>query len=352
MPVLWHPAKDAVKAQGQRPLHSRARRSIVCITASGPRRAPQLKGGACEGSDLTALVVCPGPSSSHLDLLIAGLGVLPFADAAIETWPHAAMRWWVIGFALVYAVVAALSLVRRVSSATKSVLALATLLLLIAATAWLPGGTTDGVRLFTLSTPRVLNARDCDRRCAGRSRDRRGTKSSGCRPAVLALLALYGAAAFGLGAVDDVPVAALLSGASLWYRLPAFLQGAVIGAAVVLPIGIVALVVSAGLRRPNGNALGAQAAKAVVLVTSAAIALASAPFRTGTSTAYRCPGDARHQVPVRVAASALHDVPRLSTPELTAALDNSFRAIADGERRAPRIDGMSLHWPLASAPIR
>src|SRR3954469_15548023 len=221
-----------------------------------------------------------------IDLLIVGLGVLLFADAVIETWPHAAMRWWVIGFALVYAVVAALSLVRRVSSTTQSVLALATLLLLIAVTAWLPGGTTDGVRLFTLSTSRVLTVvAAIGVALAGFAIVQTPRVPVAVR-AVLALLALYGVAAFGLGAVDDARFAALLSGASLWYRLPAFLQGAVLGAAVVLPIGIVALVVSAGLRRPNRSSLWALAAKLVVLLTSAAITLASAPFRAGPAAAH------------------------------------------------------------------
>ena len=160
----------------------------------------------------------PPPSSASsrlrpIDLLIVGLGVLLLADAAIETWPHAAIRWWVIGFAVVYAVVAALSLVRRVSSTTQSVLAVATLLLVIAATAWLPGGTTDGVRLFTLSTPRVLTlVAAIGVALAGFAIVQAPRVPVAVRAAV-ALIAVYGVASLGLGAVQGVP---LRPGSATW----------------------------------------------------------------------------------------------------------------------------------------
>ena len=97
--------------------------------------------------------------------------------------------------------------------------------------------------------------------------------------AAVALVAVYGVASLGLGAIQGVPLPALLSGASFWQRLPVILQGAVLGAAVVLPLGLIALVVSAGLRRSASRSLATEATKAVGVLTSIAIVLASAPFR-------------------------------------------------------------------------
>jgi len=91
-----------------------------------------------------------------LEILSLCCGVVLTADAAVESWPHAGVRWWAVGAAVVYAAVAGLSWRRGVSWKVNLLAALATLLGAVAITAWVPGGTSDGIRLFTLSTPRVL----------------------------------------------------------------------------------------------------------------------------------------------------------------------------------------------------
>jgi hypothetical protein len=150
----------------------------------------------------------------------------------------------------------------------------------------------------------------------------------------VALVAAYGVAALGLGAVQGVPLPALLSGASFWQRLPVILQGAVLGAVVVLPLGIIALVVSAGLRRPAGGSLATEATKAVVVLTSIAIVLASAPFRGARET--HLPSVVAAPSPREALLLAARSATRMSPSEIQTALDNSFQAIEDGERQVSR----------------
>ena len=91
-----------------------------------------------------------------LELLPLCAGVVLMADVAVESWPHTAVRWWAVGAAVVYAVVAAWSWLRQASWRTQLGVALGMMLTVIAVTAWTPGGSSEGIRLFTLSTPRLL----------------------------------------------------------------------------------------------------------------------------------------------------------------------------------------------------
>jgi hypothetical protein len=101
----------------------------------------------------------------------------------------------------------------------------------------------------------------------------------------LALLAMYGIAAFLAGARASIPVTELLSGRSLWSTLPRVLQGAFVGGLIALPIALVVSIVHAGLRRPPGGSLRSTLWQVIAVASSLAIVLAALPLsgnRTST----------------------------------------------------------------------
>src|SRR6185436_18781698 len=103
-------------------------------------------------------------------------------------------------------------------------IALAFTLSPLAATVWLSGGLTDGIRAIGQGTPRLLVtvvAAGVSCACAAVLRESRIPIA--LRLAVAALAA-YGAAAFATGAIGGATLTGLLEGGGLWQRLPAVLQ--------------------------------------------------------------------------------------------------------------------------------
>src|SRR5687767_7773400 len=90
--------------------------------------------------------------SKHLPTLSYAV----LADAMAETfWAGSPVRWFVVGAMAVYAFVTTIAWTRTTWQ-TKSWASCLVLLAILAVSAWLPGGLTDGVRLLGLSTTRVL----------------------------------------------------------------------------------------------------------------------------------------------------------------------------------------------------
>ncbi len=164
-------------------------------------------------------------------------------DAAIETYRSgSSVRYWV---AVPVACYVAFSLWlyqqrgSRPGAAATAWLSAFVFLAVLAATATVPGGIVAGVRVATLPTSTVLSATtaaiillalvslavESPLPLAGR--------------VLAALAAGYGVAAFVLGIAWHRSYLQLLHGGGFWQRLPYWLQGAFVGALIVLPLAFI-----------------------------------------------------------------------------------------------------------------
>ena len=267
-------------------------------------------------------------------MAVAAIGLAIFLDAAVETFRAGSpVRWWVCGAAVVYVIATAATWRSTIGWRGRFAIAGIGLSVLVAVTAWVPAGLSDGIRLAGQPTARVLASfAAAGVVVAGLAAIRLRILPLPIK-VVLGVIAAYGGAAFLLGAISGTPFAALLGGESMWRRLPTFLQGAFVGGLVVLPVGFVAAVVKAGLRRPAAASLRAEVWKIAAMAASLGIVLAGLPVRSTQTTAPPASSD-----PQTLAARLGIDpgAPRPSAAALDAALANSLKAIEDGEREAPR----------------
>jgi hypothetical protein len=269
----------------------------------------------------------------------AVVGLAIFLDAAVETFlAGSPVRWWVSGGAVFYVLATAATWRSTIGWRGRLAIAGIGLSALVAVTAWDPAGSSDGVRLAGQPTARVLaSLAALGVVLAGLAVIRFVIAPLPIRIAMGAVAA-YGAVAFVLGAVSGTPFAAMLAGHSLWQRLPAFLQGAFLGGFIVLPLGLVAAVVTAGLRRPAAASLRADVWKIAAIAASLGIVLAGLPLRStwvGSSQAAAAPASSDPQT-LAARLGIDPNAPRPSPAALNAALTNSLKAIEDGERETPR----------------
>ena len=193
----------------------------------------------------------PTTSSWHtLGAVVVALALyLVLVDAAIETvrggW---LMRWWVAGavgayLALSLIVARTAALAARFGRAARAVTSVLFFLALLAATAWLPGGLTDGITAMHQPTATLLEAVVAAATLlAGVALVRAPRWVPIWGRAAGGLLAIYGVVGFAAGIAARTPFADLIHGGSLWLRAPYWLQGAFIGALVVIPLGLLAIV--------------------------------------------------------------------------------------------------------------
>ena len=274
----------------------------------------------------------PTPSRRALAAVLAICLYLVLLDAVVETWwSGSGVRLWLAGTAgLLIAVTAALW--RRTAWSARAALAAAALLAGVAATAYLPGGLTGGVRIAGGATPFVLST------IASLAVAAAGIAVWRFRPlpravrASLAIVAAYGVAAFVDGAASGVPFVELLRGSSDWQRLPLWLQGAFLGGVVVLPVAVVIAVVRAGIPRLRQGSPRYYLYQAVALTTCFATILAALPV----TAAWRGTTSSSSAGQTDAAAPAPALPPLVPSPALSALLENSLRAVEDGDREAPR----------------
>jgi hypothetical protein len=169
---------------------------------------------------------------------LAVLLYLALIDAAVETFVgHSPLRWIIGGTVAAYVALSAL-LWRKLSWAAKASLSLFVLFALMAFAAWWPEGSDSPVTLLQQPTSTLLSAATIlGILLAGWILVRLKFLPWPARGA-LVLVAAYGVAAFVVGIMARTPYAALLHGGSLWEKLPFWLQGAFIGAVVVLPAAL------------------------------------------------------------------------------------------------------------------
>jgi hypothetical protein len=181
---------------------------------------------------------------------VAVVAQLLLLDAAVETFLSGSpLRWSLSPPALLFVALSVwlwrpggwLAHRRGWSgAASTSILALFGLLI---ASAWLPGGQVEGVRMLLQPTSRMLILTTAVAVgfawfvLVGATVRLPATWRLAVR-AVLVAAALYALVALALGIRDAMPFAALFQGGSAWQRLPGWLQGTVVGALGLLPLAI------------------------------------------------------------------------------------------------------------------
>lgn len=250
--------------------------------------------------------------------LAAVLAFAAVVESAVETLARGSpVRWWVVGIVTVYASATALCW-RRTSWRTGTVASALVLPGMLAVTAWVPGGLENGVRLLGLSTSTLLSlAVASGVAVAAVVLVRSARVPRGVRIGIT-LLAAYAVIAFFYGAAAGVPFTSLLSGNSLWRRLPFLLQGAAVGGLILVPVALVAAVIRLGTRHPRPGSTEHALYQVIALATTFAIAASALPHRGTEANSY--------------SRSGLTDSP---ARRLTL-LHNSLRAIEDGDRESPR----------------
>ena len=218
------------------------------------------------------------------------------ADAAVETFASGSpVRWWVAGIIVVYAA-ASVVLWKRVPGIwdrfgwrDRAAASFFVLLGLLAFTAWRPGGLVAGVKLAAQSTSTIFAAVAAAAVLLSTVVLLRALKSAPLwARAALAVLAAYGFGAFVLGIARHTPYPELLRGASLWVRMPFWLQGAFLGVFVVVPAAVVVEVVAIGRRLAPGSVWSGVMPRVVALLLSvlmAAPALTSLQPASGVTPA-------------------------------------------------------------------
>lgn len=176
---------------------------------------------------------------------LAGLSYILLLDAAFETfWSGSSVWWWVaIVVAAYLGGSAALwwqshPLWHRLEWATKASLSFFVLLGLLAFTVWLPGGLTYGLKVFGLSTSTLLVVVTA---VAIAFSGMILMRPSYPHPAIkwaIGALATYAVIAFLLAVIAGVPYPDLFHGYSFWNKLPWWLQGAFIGAFILVPAAL------------------------------------------------------------------------------------------------------------------
>lgn len=166
-------------------------------------------------------------------------------DTAVETGlARSPVRWWVVGVIGGYLLLSVLwwwkarGLWRRVAWPAKSSLSFFVLLGLVAGTAWMSEGLTNGIRLVHQSTSMVFFIVTTAAVALGGSLLAHSKFLPMSLRTALALLAAYGVASFGWGIYTGTPYLAVLGGEGFWKALPWWLQGATVGALGIVPLAL------------------------------------------------------------------------------------------------------------------
>lgn len=222
------------------------------------------------------------PAFGWIALAIAFYIIL--ADAAIETFISGSPGRWITALTVViYAAVTALFW-RRYSWTTKMVASALVLLFLIILTAWLPDGVSYGIVLLGRPTSTVLAlVTVLAVLFAGAVLAASRTLPPPARWAA-GIIAAYSIAAFVPAIIAGNDYADLFHGASLWARLPFWLQGTFIGALILVPAALVFQLVT-GLRENPSQHSFLRSRGFQVAGLSAAVIVAVAGLSTPASLA-------------------------------------------------------------------
>jgi hypothetical protein len=183
-------------------------------------------------------------TSSIAAIAIAGIGAAVMIDLAVETFTGgSALRWWAVAAAAAYLGLTVAARWRDIGWSSQLTIVLVSVLGLAAATAWRPAGLADGIRFAGQPTSRVLACLTAGALAVAIVTVLRATILPLAARLVFLLPALYGLAAFALGAWQTTAYQALFAGDSIWHAVPRWLQGGVIGGLVALPLALLVALV-------------------------------------------------------------------------------------------------------------
>jgi hypothetical protein len=214
-------------------------------------------------------------------LFAIGVAAL-MVDAAVETvWSGTRFGWaaaGATGICLVVILACALgwlgSRLQPGAPRVASILVLA-LAALVAATAWLPGGTSDGLRLLGMSTPVLLSVVVAGATALAGVVLLRLPRVPAWAKAVIAALALYALAAFVLNVLRPAAFPLLFRGGSFWTSLPVWLQGATVGGLILVPLAAIVSAVQSVRARQRGAGPRLAVPAAVFLAVGACTSIAA-----------------------------------------------------------------------------
>lgn len=309
------------------------------------------------------------PSSSGIAAIswaiLAIAAQVALLDAAIETfWSGSPLRWWIAPPVLVFVALSAWSwrpgkwLARWFGWSGAAATSMLALFALFVASAWIPGGQVDGMRMLRQPTATLLTVATAAAVALAaftlvRAVSFLPTTALLVTRAVVVALAAYAVVALALGVHDRTPYAALFQGHSLWQRSPFWLQGAFTGGLVLVPLAFLAQIgrVVAAWRR--GQLARAGVAQAIFLLAAVAFAAAGVRMAQGNApwpviesgdTGLPEPGSAFMFKPM--------------TPEeraaLTTEIDKTYQALTEVERDIPRdsFDPASIVAAVGQDPAR
>jgi hypothetical protein len=140
-------------------------------------------------------------TSSIAALALAGIGAAIMIDLAVETFTGgSSLRWWAVVAALAYLGSTVAARRKGIDWSSQLTIVLVFALGLAAATAWRPAGLANGIRFAGQPTSRVLACLTAGALGVAIVTVLRATILPLAARLVFSLLALYGLAAFALGA--------------------------------------------------------------------------------------------------------------------------------------------------------
>jgi hypothetical protein len=214
--------------------------------------------------------------------LLAALLYLLLMDAAVETFVSGSPLRWIISGAVAGYLALSVLLWRKLSWGTKASVSCIVWLGLMVFAAWRTAGSDSAITLLQQPTSTLLSAVTIlGILLAGWIIARLKFLPWPARVA-LVLFAAYGVAAFVLGIMARSPYAGLLHGGSLWEKLPFWLQGAFIGAVVVLPAALLLQLVT-GVPRIRAGQLREWGTQVLALGMCAAITASGITIAAGPS---------------------------------------------------------------------
>lgn len=205
--------------------------------------------------------------------VLAVLLYLTLIDLAVETFVNGSPLRWVVGGIVAGYVGLTVLLWRRLAWPAKAAISFFLILGLLTATAWLPGGLTQGVSLARQPRSTIFVGISALAILAASISILRLKLLPPWARVAFGLLAIYGITGFVLGIRAATSYSELLRGRSEWQRLPFWLQGAFIGAFVIVPI-VMVFQIAHGVMRVRGRALRGLAGYALALSMVLAIAVA------------------------------------------------------------------------------
>ncbi|HSK09263.1 MAG TPA: hypothetical protein VK911_06785 [Vicinamibacterales bacterium] len=149
---------------------------------------------------------------------------------------------------------------------------------LLSASALLPGGTEDGVRMLLQPTSTLLALGVGTTAVLAavvliRAAEFLPLRARQVSRAVFLVLGLYAALAFGLAVYGRESFAALFHGAAAWHPLPRWLQGTMLGGLVLIPLALVAQMVHLVRRRIRRQPLRSVPQQALALLMAGVTAV-------------------------------------------------------------------------------